>query len=240
MWPFSEMSLSTASLVGTIANWGLLISLLTGLFSTFVIVKTADVKEEHWAHDRQDSNERIAQLNTGAARLSAEAESAKGEIAKANQGAAEANARAAEAQLALEKFKQPRLIPDLRVFGGRLKKFAKTRFDMSVIPGDPEAAVLMSRIAASLEEAGWTWVAYSPPDGALMMVFNMPGKPNIGQEGWRGVSVQVPDEMAELSPAANAIAGELMAVGIEATRDKAATVIPNKDTVHILVGKKPT
>lgn len=176
-----------------------------------------------------------------AASLEKEAETARASIADANARAAEATRQAAQAQLALEKFKQPRAIPDLRVFGGKLKQFAKTRFDMSVLPGDPEAAVLMSQIAASLEEAGWIWVEYNPPNGTLMMVFNMPGKPNIGQEGWRGVSVQVFDEYsAELSPAANAVAGELMVVGIEVTRDKAAAVIPNKDTIHILVGKKPT
>src|ERR1700722_15630750 len=64
MWPFSEMSLATASLIGTIANWELLVSLIGGVLSTFVIVKTADVKEDHWAEDRRISNERIAELTT--------------------------------------------------------------------------------------------------------------------------------------------------------------------------------
>jgi hypothetical protein len=45
-------------LVGTIANWVLLASLVWGVLSTFVIVKTADVKEEHWAEDRRHSSER--------------------------------------------------------------------------------------------------------------------------------------------------------------------------------------
>jgi hypothetical protein len=72
MWPFSEMSLPVASLIGTIANWLLLASLLGGVLSTFVIVKTSDVKEEHWAEDRRISNERIAGLNNDTARLTAE------------------------------------------------------------------------------------------------------------------------------------------------------------------------
>src|SRR6266404_6895910 len=72
MWPFSEMSLPTASVVGTIANWGLLASLVAGLFSTFVIVKTTDRKEEHWAEDRRKSNEFIAGLNNASARLRAD------------------------------------------------------------------------------------------------------------------------------------------------------------------------
>lgn len=66
------MSLSAASLVGTIANWMLLASLIGGVLSTFVIVKTSDVKEEHWAEDRRQSNERIAGLNNRAARLTAD------------------------------------------------------------------------------------------------------------------------------------------------------------------------
>jgi hypothetical protein len=52
MWPFSEMSLAAASIIGTIANSALLACLLGGVISTFVIVKTTDVKEEHWAHAR--------------------------------------------------------------------------------------------------------------------------------------------------------------------------------------------
>jgi hypothetical protein len=72
MWPFSEMSLAAASLVGTIANWMLLASLIGGVLSTFVIVKASDVKEEHWAQDRRISNERIATLNHDTARLQAD------------------------------------------------------------------------------------------------------------------------------------------------------------------------
>src|SRR5437763_7960872 len=95
MWPFSEMSLSTASLVGTIANWGLLLSLLAGLFSTFVIVKTTDVKEEHWGHARQASEERIAVLATKGDEARAALGVAQVDIAKAAVQIAEANARTA-------------------------------------------------------------------------------------------------------------------------------------------------
>jgi hypothetical protein len=94
MWPFSEMSLSTASLVGTIANWCLLASLIGGVVATFVIVKTADRKEEHWDADRRASAQKIAALTTQGDEL--------------RKQAAEANARAADAQLELSKFKAPR------------------------------------------------------------------------------------------------------------------------------------
>lgn len=82
MWPFSEMSLATASLVGTTANWLLLISLLGGVLSTFVIVKTTDIKEEHWAEDRRHSNERIAELSAQAAESTARTKEAEVKLAE--------------------------------------------------------------------------------------------------------------------------------------------------------------
>lgn len=92
MWPFSEMSLATATLVGTLANWGLLASLLTGVVSTFIIVQTTDVKEEHWAHDRQHSSERIALLSIQSDQL--------------RKDTAEANARQKEAEVKLEQLRE--------------------------------------------------------------------------------------------------------------------------------------
>lgn len=158
MWPFSEMSLSTASLVGTIANWGLLISLLAGLLSTFVIVKTTDVKEEHWDHARQESGERIAELNKEAARLSAEAEIARGEIARANQGAAEANARTKEAELKLaetrEKLGRPRQL-DVAPFLAALKDVPPTPVEVTVVGPDPDSHWIASSIWSALEKVGW-------------------------------------------------------------------------------------
>jgi len=106
MWPFSEMPLSTASLVGTIANWTLLISLLGGVLSTFVIVKTTDVKEEHWAEDRRHSNEKIADLGMRGDQAKAELGIAQVDIAKANAQIAEAHARTREAELKLEQLRK--------------------------------------------------------------------------------------------------------------------------------------
>src|SRR5436190_2055452 len=66
MWSFSDMSLPTATLVGSIANWTLLACLIGGVIATFFIVRAADIKEEHWAHDRSAANTRIAELNDSA------------------------------------------------------------------------------------------------------------------------------------------------------------------------------
>jgi hypothetical protein len=243
MWPFSEMGLSTASLVGTIANWGLFASLLVGFVSTVVISKTTDRKEDLWDHARQESNERIAELNKGTAQLAAEAESARGEIAKANRGAAEANARAVEAQLALEKFKAPReLTPEqqARITFAALP-FKGTRFDMAVIPNDPEAIVLVGKIAGPLRAAGWEWVEFNHPNGPFMNVYSWPDLPNVGQFSAVGVSIQLNSDHAdEFQNVANELSKVLTAVGFDATVTVADVPgIPNHDTLHILVGKKP-
>ena len=76
--------------------------------------------------------------------------------AEANARAAEATQKAAEAQLALEKFKQPRVLAEtkIRLIAYKLKRFAGTRFDASVSAGDTEAIVFLSNIAATLGNCG--------------------------------------------------------------------------------------
>jgi hypothetical protein len=138
MWPFSEMSLAAASLFGTIANWVLLASLLGGVLSTFVIVKTADVKEDHWAEDRRVSNERIAGLNNDTARLTAE-------------------------NLALQTVLLPRHVglfgldeePRAKVWFAGFERWVGTKILIQVVPGDPEAQNLASEIATVLSKFGW-------------------------------------------------------------------------------------
>jgi hypothetical protein len=174
------------------------------------------------------AHERIAELSTQAEDL--------------RKGTADANARAAEAQLALEKLKAPRSLSrdQMEAIANKLRPFAKTRFDLSVIIGDPEAIGFLGFIADSLEAAGWTWIEYNHPSGPFMNVYNVAGKPNIGQQGWIGVSIQVfDDHAAQLSPAADELLAALKAVGVAASRDKANDAIPNHDTVHVLVGRKP-
>jgi hypothetical protein len=155
---------------------------------------------------------------------------------------AEANARASQSQLALERFKQPRLLSEqqLSTIAGKLKQFAGTRFDAAVLPGDPEAIIFLSFITATLESAGWIWVEWNPPNGPLAMAYSFGGKPNIGQLGSLGVSLQVnPAHDAALSAPANALEAALVAEGFEANLDITDNAsIPNKDTVHITVGKK--
>ena len=152
------MSLSTASLVGTIANWGLLVSLLAGLFSTFVIVKTTDVKEDHWETARRESGERIVALTT------------QGDEAKASAKIADANARAAEAER--QNLDLRAKIASRRITGEQhellVREISKLPglFDIAVM-GDPESALFASDILKTLGDAGWTVGARELPLGEI-------------------------------------------------------------------------
>lgn len=165
MWPFSEMSLSAASLVGTIANWTLLVSLLGGVLSTFVIVKTTDVKEEHWAEDRRKSNERIADLGTQGDQARAELGTAKADIAKANAEIAQANERAATARLETERLK--RTVSWRLLSAEHTSKLTavlstrKGRVNLRYTDGDPEAITLASQFADIFAKVEWQ-VAHAP------------------------------------------------------------------------------
>ena len=138
MWPFSEMSLATATLVGTLANWGLLASLIAGVVSTFLIVQTADVKEEHWAHDRKESGERIAKLNNDAARLTADNIALQTVLLPRNVGSIGIDQR-----------------PPAETWFAGFERWAGTKILIQVVPGDPEAQNLANEIALVLSLKGW-------------------------------------------------------------------------------------
>jgi hypothetical protein len=183
----------------------------------------------------QLTEESLAEANRRIAEANAQAEQARG-------AAAEANARALEAQLALEKFKQPRLLSEnkMREMADKLNHFAGTRFDASASAGDTEAVIFLSHIAATLEMAGWKWIEWNPPTGELMTVYKIEGKPNVGQLGFFDVALQVdPDHNSELATAVGVLGVLLKAKGFAVTVDVVANpAIPNKDTIHVIVGKK--
>jgi hypothetical protein len=133
MWPFSEMSLSAASLAGTIANWALLASLIGGVLSTFVIVKTSDVKEEHWAEDRSKSNEKIVELTT------------QGDVARKE---------AAQAKLELQQLRFPRRLDFTKLkaeIAGMPSQFFEVLYDQSAADGSS----LAFNIFVALASIGW-------------------------------------------------------------------------------------
>jgi hypothetical protein len=190
-------------------------------------------------HDTAQANERAAQLEK-------EAANARAAVAGANARAAEASQKAAEAQLALEKFKAPRMLTldQQRQIAERVKSFNKMRFDLSAITGDPEALALSGQIADALKMGGWTWIEFNHPDGPFMTVFSFGSDiPNVGQQGRIGVDIKVHlDHAAELSAAANALSTALNDVGVNAkfaADADAQAGIPNHDTIHVMIGKKP-
>ena len=172
MWPFSEMSLPTASLVGTIANWGLLVSLLGGVISTFVIVKTTDVKEEHWAEARRLSDEAIS---------------------KANASIADANARAKEAEFKLEQVRERMRARHLKrdSFLKILEGKPKAPVEILFIKDDGEAFQLSLEIRDLLKQAVWTVEEPRPITEADLAPRLAPNHPSAMAAGGQpqGVSV---------------------------------------------------
>jgi len=151
------MSLATATLVGTLANWGLVISLVGGVLSTIVIVQTTDVKEEHWAHDRQHSSERLAELSVQGDKLRLGISEANEGAKKAEVAAATANVEAARLRLELDKEIQkraPRFLTNeqkdalLSELKGKIPKIAV------VTQNDLEAKAFSIHFVILLQDAG--------------------------------------------------------------------------------------
>lgn len=158
--------------------------------------------------------------------------------------AAESKERAAKLELELAKIKQPRLLAEdrLKPLAEKLKPFASTPFDLAVIPGDPEAAIFGTHIAAMLEIAGWKWLAWAPVGAPFQQVFTITGtdKPNIGQFGFFDVEILLrPDDPDTLAPPVQALIELLQREGFAVAFETSTNPnINNKATVHITVGKK--
>ena len=152
MWPFSNMSLSAATLWSDVANLALLLSLLAGVISTFAIVRLANVKEHHWDEERRVSAEKIAALQT--------------DTAKANARAAEALQKAEEERLARVKVEEkiaPRRLSSAQQtsLAAKLAKWAnrnewtKQVAFVAAIPDSHEGTVFANDILYALKAAGW-------------------------------------------------------------------------------------
>jgi hypothetical protein len=122
-----------------------------------VIVKTSDVKEEHWAEDRRKSNEKIADLRAQGDQARAELGIAQADIAQANAQIAEATARTKEAELKLEQLRdrmRPRTIKGeqfLKTLGGKPKAPVEILF----VRDDPDCFQLSMQIRDWLKDAKW-------------------------------------------------------------------------------------
>lgn len=168
MWPFAGMSLFAATLIGSIANWALLVCLLGGVIATFVIVQTADVKEEHWDEDRRHSNERIAELT-------AQAETARKETA--------------QARLEIQRLKNPRTItPD--ALEAELVGKPKGKAAILYVKECSDCEWLAFWLISGLRQSGWELANSAPMPLPPAPINSVPSSPttSAGGQPW-GVSV---------------------------------------------------
>jgi hypothetical protein len=232
MWLFSDMSLSTATALGTIANWGLLLSLLTGIVSTFFVVQTTDVKERHWDEARDRSTERIVEISAEGEKAKAALGIAQADIVKASVQIAEARARTIEAELKLEGLREknleleksiaPRMIEQAQA-SENLKPFAGTQYAIFFTP-DAESRRMAAQIRALLSMAGWK-KSQNPP---------LP--PSFFLDGIRIDWAASPGD--RLSMVAGTLAEQIKVSDVAA---KAGRPVPEfePDTIRISVGLKP-
>ena len=169
MWPFSDMSLSTATWWFDSANLVLLGSLLFGVLSTFAIVRLANVKERHWDIARDQSRERVTGLEA--------------ELGQAQAAIADANARALEAQAALgllRKHVAPRrLIPNifLKALQGHKKAFVRFMYPRD----DAESFHFAVDALLLLKQANWSAADPAPiPYHLTMGSLMLPITPSVG------------------------------------------------------------
>lgn len=164
--------------------------------------------------------------------------------AELEKQAAESKERATRLELELAKIKQPRMLTEERIrpLAEKLSPYASTPFDLAFIPGDPEAAVFGTHIAALLEAAGWKWVAWAPEGAPFQQVFTITGtdKPNIGQVGFFDVCIFLkPGDPDALAPPVQALIDLLHGEGFAATFEISDNPnINNRATVHVTVGRK--
>ncbi len=145
---------------------------------------------------------------------------------------AEANERAANANLALAKFKQPRILtPEQQDrIVSKLKAFPNQRFAAYVF-SDQESIDLANTLGRILYRA--QWVVQSPNSDIAI------GK--LGISVLSGVRVEVaPSHAAQLRAIADRLASALSAEGIPCKTMEVPEREKSPDAIHIVIGKKPT
>jgi hypothetical protein len=202
------------------SNFALVVGAVGVLIGTIGAIAMTSAKEQ-FVNERISANELATQ--------------------RAREGAAQANARAVEAQLALEKFKAPRLLTLERQarISSRLKPFAGTPFDVAVGPmGDPEPVVLATAILSTLTNAGWHQIEWKTRDAQLLLT--EPGKPNFGAAAVTNVIVDIHPAQAErLWSIAKALEAVLVAEGIDAQAQQGSGGRnTNENAIHIMIGRK--
>jgi hypothetical protein len=220
MWP----SLPMANHIADWANGLFIASLVVGVVSSFLIVWMSGVKEGYWEKDRTESAERVASLVVQGDQL--------------RKDTAEANARAVEAQLALEKFKAPRILTAQQQAAAvaALSAFAGTPFDFSVNP-TPEPAALMGQIATILVNAKWHWEAKKNLGG---LQFGGGAQPASGlMPAFVGLAFEIDVSKTEWQPALIVLTNIFTQAGIATKANVANDGSADPGAIHIYIGAKP-
>ena len=161
------------------------------------------------------------------------------ELAQLTKDTADANARAQEAELALTKFRAPRLPTqtELAALTEKIKPFAGTKFDVGHPRVDREVWDFLWRLEPAIAAAGWVQIDWI--GGAVFKKNAWPGDPWYGEMGVNNVSIEVrPESRAKLMPAAEALSAALEAIGIKATTGDNNNSSQNDDAIHLIVGPK--
>jgi hypothetical protein len=229
MWP----SLPVANHIADTANIFFIGSLVLGVVSSALIVWMASVKEGYWELARQDSDERITELNKGAARLSAEAEAARKETASA--------------QLQLQQIRFPRRLDSDKLragIAGMPSQFFEVLYDQSAADGSG----LAFEIFVTLASVGWKTDQKLPaplapqqgPDNLRDVYQLLPLTQQSGGSAW-GVSVVTKGPISEDPKAPERILGGTLLTSVASPIQ---TVGGGKDEtmpagkIRIIVGPK--
>ena len=199
MWNVSE---HLANVLFDISGLILIVGAVAVAIGTYGSIKMGAAKE-YFANERISANE-------------ADTERAKADAEIAREGASKANARAASAELALAKFRAPRLLTrEQRIqISTRLLAFRGTKFDAGISSSDSEMVTFFSLLGSALKEAQWTLVNWNGGD----VGFTLGTGEFLGITPARGVTVQTASGSSEkLSEAARALVSAL-AIDRKSTR----------------------
>lgn len=151
----------TAAWVSDWANVVLIVSLIVGVVSTYLVVISGNVKEADLKRQVAVANAEAARANESGAELKLQAAGLERETAKANEAAATANQRAAELALALEKERAARLPRTVSAEqAGALASLLKDvpKGPVYVVPDwvDAEAKLFAAQIERVLRDIGYS------------------------------------------------------------------------------------
>jgi hypothetical protein len=212
MW---EISSPLADRLFAVSNAVLIIGAAMVLIGTIGAIVLSGIRE-------QFSNARLSDNETKTAQAIAESDTAK-------KGAADANARALEAQLALEKFKAPRVLTDeeIQAIAEKLKSFSGQEFQIVTYWEMQEPLAFANQIYAALDLAGWKYIKL---ERATVML-----------GGTEGVQVWThPNADEEVKKAADALTTALTGADVAAVVHKFQNVENPKDNkINLNVGTKP-